>query len=222
MARSAVLALAVGAVVSGCSPDFRDGVGPVVPVPNVEGSVMRSGSAASGLDVSLRDSSGVETAKTVTSASGSYGFGDVAPGGWEVKVSGSMPGDFDSVTRDFALASPSVTLTSVDVSARGAAASDPANGASLPVPSAAQPLTFQWTFPSVAGATAHVQVFDSQGSPVWSSGSLKVGSSAWDGLGNQGTYQGKAAVPGSYTWRLKFSLPDSSQAKTAPWRLDLR
>jgi hypothetical protein len=220
--RDLVLATLTATVLSGCSPDFRDGTGPIVPVPNVEGAVTRSGSAAPGLGVALRDSSGHDMAKTVTNASGDYGFGNVTSGTWQVKVSGGEPGDYDSVTRDFQLTSPSLTLPVLDVSANGAGATSPADGVTQPVPTPVQPLVFQFNFPSApSNATAHVQVFDSAGSPVWYSGSLKIGESAWNGLGNQGGYQGRAATPGAYTWRLKFELPDSSEARTTPRGLTL-
>jgi len=220
--RDLALAIGVTAVLSGCSPDFRDGTGPIVPVPNVEGAVTRSGSVAPGLLVSLRDSTSQDVAKTVTNASGNYGFGNVASGAWEVKVSGRDPGDYDSVTRAFQLVSPSLTLPMLDVSAHGAGPTNPADGAAHAVPTPVQPLVFQFNFPSAPpGVIAHAQVFDSGGKAVWFSGALKIGESAWNGLGNQGGYQGTVATPGSYTWRLKFDLPDSSAAKTAPRGLTL-
>jgi hypothetical protein len=214
--RDLVLATLVAAVVSGCSPDFRDGTGPIVPIPNVEGTVTRSGSAAPGVGVALRDSTGHDMAKTVTDASGNYGFGNVTSGLWQVKVSGREPEDYDSVTRNFQLLSPSLTLPMLDVSAHGAGATNPAAGATEPVPTPLHPVLFQFNFPSAPpGVTARAQVFDSAGKPVWYSGSLKLGESAWNGLGNQGDYQGRVATPGNYTWRLKFDLPDSSEARTA-------
>lgn len=33
-------------LIAGCSGDFRDGVGPRVPIPNVEGDVLRQGVGA--------------------------------------------------------------------------------------------------------------------------------------------------------------------------------
>jgi len=222
MKRDLVFAAVLAATVSACSPNFKDGTGPIVPIPNVEGAVTRSGSAAPGLEVALRDTSGQNVAKTVTNTAGDYGFGGVTSGAWEVKVSGRMADDYDSVTRDFQLVSPSLSLPVLDVSAYGAGATDPADGAAQPVPSPVQPVVFQWNFPSAApGVPAPAQVFDSAGNPVWYSGSLAIGESSWNGLGNQGSYQGRAATPGSYSWRLKFDLPDSSVAKTAPRRLTL-
>ena len=206
---------------SGCSPNIQDGVGPRVPIPNVDGSVLRSGAPAAGLKVALRDSSGVEVAGTVTTLSGYYGFGDVALGTWEVKVSGVSAGDFDSVARDFDLMDSTFSLRALDIHAYGAALLAPTDGASQPVPSPVQPVTFRWNLPSLPGVAARAQVLDSGGSAVWYSGGLQTSEVGWNGLGNQGRYQGVVVPPGSYNWRVKFDLPDSSQAKTSTRRLVL-
>ena len=204
-----------------CSPDVQELAGPRVPVPNVTGEAIRASAPAGGVGVDLRTNQGVEVASTKTDASGRFGFVDVAQGVWEIKLSGRAPGDFESVTRAFRLESGSLTIAAMNIYAFGAAAAEPEDGASLPAPNPTQPLIFRWTLPAVPGARARVQVFEGTGSAVWVSSWRESQEASWDGLGNQGVYQGTPAAPGSYTWRVKFELPDSCEARAPSRRLVL-
>ena len=221
--RVASFALPLAALFVGCSVDVQDGVGPRVRVPNVQGVVLRTTSPAQGLEVDLRTDAGQEVATTTTRRSGSFGFADVTPGTWEIKVSAGGPGDFESVTRGFQLGpDPApLSLPPVDVHAYGASAIEPVDGASVTAPSFIEPLIFRWTRPDMPGVTAHVQLYDAAGSPVWFSSALQTDQVPWNGLGNQGTYQGQPVGPGQYTWRVKFILPDSSEGRTGSRRLAL-
>jgi len=196
--------------------NVQDGAGPHVPVPNVLGMVERAASPAAAIDVELRTSAGQPVSSTTTTRSGSYGFDVTSSGSWEVKISAGQNGDFDAVTHPIQFQDPGpLSVPPIDIFAHGAAALGPASGASVPVPSATQPLTFRWTLPAISGARARVQLFDLQGVAVWSSSWLSAGEVAWDGVGNQGSSTGVPAPAGSYAWRIKFSLPDSSEARIA-------
>jgi hypothetical protein len=211
--RIIVLALACAS----CAPDFKDGLGPRVPIANVDGTVTRQGAPVARLSVDLRDvvyHSVIDSTKT--SASGVYGFADVATGRWEIKVSGKGTGDFDSVSREFDLSDSAAgtQLKPFDVFAYGAALLEPTSGANVPVPSLTAPLRFSWNAPSMTTLTARVQVFDSLGADVWFSPQTAGAEIIWNGLGNQGPYLGQIVSPALYSWRVKFLFPDSTEART--------
>ncbi len=221
--KGTALTLMLAVLLPGCGVDVQDGVGPRVPVPNVQGVAVRATSPAQGLHVDLRTDAGQEVATTTTTRWGSFGFADVGPGAWEIKVAGGGPGDFESVTRGFQLGpDPApLSLPPVDVLAYGAAAVEPADGATLTAPSLIEPLVFRWTRPDLPGVTARVQLYDAAGSPVWFSSALQADQVPWNGLGNQGDYQGQPVSPGQYTWRVKFVLPDAAEGRIASRRLSL-
>jgi len=206
----------------GCGVDVQDGAGPRVPIPNVLGLVRRASAPASGLQVELRTDGGQEVASTATDPSGGYGFDVPTSGAWEIKVSSGRPDDFDSITRGFQFQDPGpLSLPAVDVYAYGAAVLEPAPDTSVATPSPSQPLIFRWIRPALAGVAARVQLFDSAGAAVWYSSSLAADQVAWNGIGNQGGYQGQAVTAGQYSWRVKFVLPDTSQARSATRKLSL-
>lgn len=217
--------LALVLVFAGCSGDFHDGVGPRVPIPNVEGIVTREDAPAPSLRVEVR---GIEThvalASGRTGPSGAFGL-EVSPlGRWEIKVSGKELGDFDSETRIFELSDSvrSVHLPPFDISARGAALAEPPQDAQVPIPTLSEPLQFQWTPPSTAILTARVQLYDSLGADAFISVQTTESQIIWNGIGNQSQYQGKPIPPGRYVWRVKFLYPDSTEARTMSHRLTLQ
>jgi len=218
---AAFAALTVTALVlTGCSPDMKDGLGPRVPVPNISGRAERDGASASALDVSVRDPAGntVESAKT--DANGSYALA-APPGTWEVKLKGKLTGDFDSVTRNLVIAGSSdrVALGPMDIFAYGAGLSAPSDASILARPAQATPATFRWGTPARIFTTARAQLFDSAGAAVWYSPKSADSSATWNGTENQGSASGSPAPAGAYTWRVKFEFPDSSAARTATWRV---
>ena len=200
----------------GCSPDVKDGVGPRVPIPNVSGRVERDGVAASAVDVSVRDPNDDSTiANAKTDADGSYVV--AAPAGiWEVKVKGRIPGDFASVTRGFVVlsAGQQVSMDSLDIFAYQAALVAPVDAATLGLPTASDPVTFQWSPSRHAILSARAQLYNASGEAVWYSAKSSDSSAVWDGLGNQGAYTGVGLPAATYTWRVKFDLPDSIEART--------
>lgn len=201
---------------AGCSPDVKDGLGPRVPVPNVSGRVERDGVAAAAVDVSVRnpiDDSTIADAKT--DANGSYVV--AAPAGvWEVKVKGRITGDFASVTRGFVVpsAGQQVSMDSLDIFAYQAALIAPADAATLVLPTPSDPVTFRWSPPRHAIISARTQLYDGSGEAVWFSAKSSDSSAVWDGTGNQGAFTGVDLPAATYTWRVKFDLPDSSEART--------
>jgi len=173
------------------------------------------------LEVDLRTEAGQQVATTTTGRAGGFGFADVTPGTWEVKVSGLRTGDFESAVRTILVDGETMTIPRVDIYGYGAAALEPGDGATLKAPNPTRPVVFRWVLPDIAGAAARVRLHDSAGNAVWFSQSFQGDSLPWNGLGNQGRYQGTLAPPGSYTWRVKFELPDSSEARVATRRLVL-
>ena len=207
----------------GCGIDLKDGAGPRVPIPNLMGSVRRAGSAAAGLRLELRTIEGQVVASTVTTSAGSFGFQVPASGAWEVKVSSERAGDFAAITHPLQYQEPGTeVIAPLDVFAYGAELLEPAADGTAPVPSLLQPLMFQWTLPSLSGVTARVQCFAPTGTLVWNSTWLDADHVAWNGVANQGDSAGHIVAAGTYTWRMKFSLPDSSEGRTATRTLTLR
>ena len=208
----------------GCSPDLKDGLGPRVPVPNVTGRVERDGVAASGIDVSVRDPRDDSTiADAKTDADGSYVV--VAPAGvWEVKAKGKILGDFASVTRGFIVTNvgQQVSMDSLDIFAYEAALVAPSDAATLGLPTGPDPVTFRWSPPRHAILSARAQLYNASGEAVWFSAKSSDSSAVWDGVGNQGSFTGSGLPEGAYTWRVKFDLPDSSEARTPSWRLSFQ
>ena len=91
-------------VAAGCNPDVQDGAGPVVPIPNVGGMVVRGVDGADDLEVDLRTAdTATVVASTETDGGGSYWFVEVAAGEWEIKVSSDESEDFSAVSREFSM-----------------------------------------------------------------------------------------------------------------------
>ena len=215
-----LVALALGS----CSPDFHDDLGPRVPIPNVSGEAERDGAAAPQLDVSVRDPlDGHSVASTRTNGDGRYAI--VAPSGtWEIKIKGALAGDFESVTRGFAVdgSGEIVAMEPLDIDAYGAAPEEPPDGETLALPDSADSVTFRWRSPSRSFSTGRAQLFDSTGAAVWYSPKGLAVSATWDGKGNQAPFAGTALPPATYTWRVKFDFADSSQARTRSSRVTFR
>ena len=202
--------------VMGCEVDVHDGLGPREPDPNVIGVVLRAGDPAKGLEVDLRTTpDATTTAVSVTDGAGQYCFADVAPGYWEVKVSGNEAEDFHSVSQEFTLAESNAKafLAELDVSAAGGHLLAPPEGASHPVPTIFAPLTFTWALPEREIIWARVQIYDQGGDAVWFSDKESASDALWIGRGSEGAYDGTAVPAGHYTWRVKLVMADSSEAR---------
>jgi hypothetical protein len=214
----------VACLAGGCAVDVKDGVGPRVPVPDVEGTVSRAGSPAVRLDVELADVARDTTLyETRSNRYGFFGFSGVYSGLWEVRVESDVPGDFASVSRQFYRADGdgNFQIRAFDVFAHGASLVAPPAEAQVAVPTPFQPLDFHWSPPNIAGAVAQVQLYDQARQDVWKSGPTQADSVRWYGYGTEGYYQGVPVGPGLYEWRVKFEFPDTSEARTERRRLRL-
>ena len=210
---SITLPACLAAALTGCSPDVHDGVGPLVPVPNVTGTVLRDGRPIAGLRVALRPpDSGTSFGATTTDAGGRFWL--YAPDGiWEVRASGVLDGDFSSVTREVLADSEQVALAPFELSTQGASLEAPVAGAAVSPPTPGSPLLFEWRGPSRAVQSARVQLYTESNVPVWSSPETQDTSMVWNGLGTEGGYQGHLVPAGKYAWRVKFQFPDSSEGR---------
>ena len=201
----------------GCNVDVRDGLGPRVPQPDVEGTVLRGSSPAIRVDVELHDvAGGIKVFDTRSNQYGSFAFAGVEGGLWEVRAESDLPGDFATVSREFFRTDGDgrVRLRDLDIFAHGASLVAPAPGAVVTPPTPFDPLDFHWTSPDVAGAVAQVRLEDATGQDVWRSSPGLVDSVRWYGYGSEGSYQGVPVGPGVYQWRVKFEFPDTTEART--------
>ena len=226
--RAAAVRLTLGVLVvlaGGCAVDVRDGLGPRVPEPDIEGMVLRGSSPAIRLDVELHDVvRGIKVFDSRSNLYGAFAFAGVRGGLWEVRAEGELPGDFAAVTRQFFRADGDgrVRLRDLDISAHGAGLVAPAPGAVVAPPTPFDPLDFHWTPPDIAGTAAQVQLEDAAGQNVWRSSLGTVHTVRWYGYGTEGQYQGVPVGPGLYEWRVKFDFPDTTEARTErrPLRLE--
>jgi hypothetical protein len=205
-ARAAIVVLLVCCAVA-CAPDLHETVGPLVPLPNVTGRVLRDGEPIVNIKVRIEDSVADSTfADTYTDDTGGFAFAQIGPGAWDLRVDSREPGDFAQVSYPFVFFSDDTVLTApdLDVSASAFDVGQPADGASLPVPSLFDPVTFEWTWDSVESVTFQVRVYDAKGTPFWFSVKTYGTQLIWNGLGNMGDYEGRPAETGAYRWRLQL------------------
>jgi len=201
---------------TGCNPDVQNGVGPIVPVPDVGGLVLRAGDGADDLEVDLRTAAtSTVVSTTSTDGGGSYWFVEVSAGEWEVKVSSDESEDFSAVSREFSMATDDVQIMvqPMDIARHGADLLLPADGDTLSTPNPFVWLEFSWRLPETGIDWARVQVYDRDGTGVWFSDKEAVELETWNGLGNQGDYDGQRVTAGSYRWRVKFGFPDGMEAR---------
>jgi hypothetical protein len=211
--------------VSGCGVDVRDGIGPRVPVPNVEGSVLRNSQPANNLGIDLRAAeNALDFDSTSSNADGVFTFCEVPSGLWELKMSGEESNDIDSIRLEFHFSDSTglISLPPVDIHAFGAHALEPADSATASAPNPFNTLNFAWSHPERDLQWARVQLSDEDGDPVWYSAKEMVEAVAWNGLGNKGAYDGALISAGSFSWRVKFSFSDSVEARTEPRMLVLQ
>ena len=207
--QSRVVAVAVLAAVSlSCSPDLHEAAGPIIPIPNVIGTVLRADIPAFDKKVKLIDA---QTDSTIgedrTDENGQYAFAEVASGEWTIKASSQDPADYATVTYDFTksanddrLEVPHLALATDSLSAL-----TPSAGDTIAVPSLAAPLTFTWHPPATAGIDVQVRVYNEGGDAVWYGSKSTTGSVRWNGIANQGSAIGRPIGGGPYEWRLRVN-----------------
>jgi len=191
---------------AGCSPDLHETVGPLVPLPNVYGAIVRDGVPVHDIKVKLEDVKADTTyGDDRTDLDGRFTFSEVGPGTWGVRVDSEEAGDFPRVTFEFAFATPDTVLEvpDLDVSARALALEAPQAGGSLPVPDLFHPVSFQWSWDSEADAQFQIRLYLEAGSAFWFSQKVRQTRILWNGLANMPGFEGKAAEPGAYIWRLR-------------------
>ena len=212
-----VLTLLLGLGSLACNPAVKDGLGPIIPLPDVIGSILRAGVPAADLSVEIRDELGNTLFGTRTDATGDYGLADVPSGVYEIKVSGKLESDFDSVSRPLILGEGPrpFRIDDLDIHAHGATAVAPVAGDELGRPSPHQPVLFGWEMPALAVNWARVDIYDESGAAFWSSDKLPVTETSWNGLGSEGVFRSRLAVGDSYSWRVKLELADGSEARLA-------
>lgn len=217
-----VLLGGIGLISLGCEVDVHDGIGPREPNPNVTGRVLRDGDPAEGLEVDLRTApDAINVADGVTDDEGRFAFADVAPGRWEIKVSGDESEDFDSVSQEFTLddLAAKTILPALDVSAHGARLLAPEEDAALAIPTIFLPVVFSWTPPERDVIWSRVQVYDEADEAVWFSTKEAANEVMWIGRGSEGSYEGLAIAAGRYSWRVKIAFSDSSEARFDRWEI---
>lgn len=205
----AVLVLILG----GCSPDLQETAGPIVPYPNLRGTVVRDSTPVFDRKVKLAVGDTDSTfAEDRTDRDGNYAFSEIAEGLWTIKVSSSDPGDYASISCSFILATTDeeTVIPPIDLSVRGLIVDAPQDGAALPLPGFSSPLEFRWTPPAGEGWEAQVRVYDAQGASVWYSVKDDVDHVLWNGIGNQGSAQNRPVEAGSYQWRIRIEYDGSA------------
>lgn len=212
-------------LLEGCAVDVQDGVGPRVPLPDVEGTVLRASTPASDVDVELHNvATDTKMFDTESDLHGVFRFYAVPGGLWEVRVESDRPGDFASRSRQFYRADGDIKLVvpPFDIFAHGAGLEAPIAGAIVVAPTPFTPLDFYWESPPDSGVLARVQIYDDADQDVWRSSWVAADSVRWHGYGTEGSYQGVPVGPGQYEWRVRFQFPDTTEARTEriPLRLE--
>jgi len=211
--------LALGATILACSPDLHENVGPRVPVPNVEGRVLRAGRPAGGVDIELEDvQTGAVGAETSTGADGRYAFTEVAAGVWQVGAESDDPEDYEQVTCEFRFDSPDTNaiLPDLDVSMNGLERIAPEDSLVGAPPSPFSPLTFEWHpgEQSDSGARYRIRLYSASGEGIWFSEKAADTRVDWNGIVNEGDGAGRRVQPGEYRWRLRVYGEDGIEYST--------
>jgi hypothetical protein len=197
-----LLACALGLLVA-CTSDLQEAVGPTVPFPDVSGRILRDGTPVAGIEVEIEDTVPDTTYEDEdTDANGRYAFTDIGPGEWSVRVDSEDPGDFERATYDFRFVTDDTTLVvpDIDISRRGLALEQPADGEAVPAPSPFAPMSFSWSWPPDDGSIFEVRVRFTNGSTFWTSSETAETTVDWNGLGNDG----QPIESGDYEWQIRL------------------
>jgi hypothetical protein len=196
----------------GCSPDLHEVVGPLVPVPNVTGQVLRDAIPVADIKVKLEVTDTDSTVADVrTDARGRFAFAEVGTGRWTVRADSRDPSDFAKVTYGFVFLAPdtSLEIPPLEITLDGLEALVPEDDAILPVPSFTSPVRFEWRRPEDPTAAVQVRIFGTTGEAFWYSERIFDEFAVWNGFGNRGEFIGKRAESGTYRWRLRVERSGS-------------
>ena len=219
-AAGAALALTL-LLFGGCSPDLQENLGPLVPVPNVTGTVLRAGSPVADRKVKLIETASDSTWDSArTDALGYYAFSAVGAGDWTVDVSSSDSLDFASVTSRFVFATEdtSASIPALDLSLHGLKMKKPDTAAPVPRPTFLSPVEFEWELPDLPNVTVQIRLYTDAYEPVWFSEKLTTGAVAWNGLCNQGDFRGRPVAAGSYLYRLRVEPDEGAEEMTTSFQ----
>jgi hypothetical protein len=207
---------------AGCAPDLHETAGPIVPIPNLTGAILRTGAPAPDRKVRLIDTPTDSTvAEDRTDPDGRYAFVEVPQGSWTIKVTSQDSTDFASVTYSFSKQTDdeSIILPPLELHPDGLQPESPAPVDTLTVPSLGAPLEFHWTLPRDPDATVQVRLLLENGPAVWYSIKTRDEVVRWNGIGNQGTADGHPVAPGRYVWRLREENGDTGIESTTTDRV---
>ncbi len=206
---------------TGCTADIKETVGPLIPVPNLTGSVTRDSLPIEDIKVKLVQTSTDSLFDSDrTDPTGRFGFNEVGAGDWTLKVKSSDPADFAGVEIDFVFASAETTFDTppLELSLAGFGVSAPENGDTLSTPGFSSPLGFTWTIPEGSTETAQIRFYAETGEPIWYSDPIAGESLLWNGLGNRGEYVGQFVTAGTYRWRVRVESNDTPIQSTTEYR----
>ena len=103
-------------LVTACTPDLHETAGPIVPVPNLTGQIVRGGLPVSNHKVKLEVPDADSTvAEDRTDAGGRYEFTAVPAGTWLLKATSTDSGDFASVSCEVVIGSDQEPLEAPDL-----------------------------------------------------------------------------------------------------------
>ncbi|MBD3162199.1 MAG: hypothetical protein GF346_07780 [Candidatus Eisenbacteria bacterium] len=190
-----------------CSRDLHEWTGPLVPLPNLTGRVLRAGEPVVDEKVELLETS-TDTLITDdrTDGEGSYRFAEVGAGDWTVEVDSDDPRDFDKAAYEIRFTSDDtiLALPDMDLALGGVEAREPEPDASVALPRFSVPLRFVWSPPDDRSRTIQVRLYADSGEPVWYSPELQGETELlWNGIGNRGDASGRPVAPGTFRWRLR-------------------
>ena len=210
---------AVILLAAGCSRDFHEWAGPLVPVPNLTGRILRAGEPVPGEKVKLLATDGDSAvAEDRTDEGGWFGFTGVGAGAWTVEVDPDDPGDFDKAAYELRFASDDtvLVLSDIDLALAGAGAVEPEPGATIETPRLSRPVRFVWTAPEDPARTVQVRFYSDAGEPVWYSPDLEGSTEIlWNGIRNRGEAIGRPVSAGAYQWRLRVVDGNGLKLSTA-------
>ena len=215
------LLLAGCLVLIGCTADLQEAAGPIVPIPNVTGLVVRGGNPVDNVKVKLlQTSTDSLIASDRTDPYGQFGFSEVGPGDWTLEVKSTAPEDFARVQIDFVFASAETTYETpaLDLSLAGFEVVQPADSETVATPGFSSPLEFRWSLPAGSHQKVQVRLYDEAGASVWYSEKIRDEQVRWNGLGNRGEHVGQFVSPGTYRWKLRVETDESSLESTTQYR----
>lgn len=190
---------------SACAPDLHETVGPLVPIPNITGTVLRDGDPIADIKVKLeRASDDSLWAEDRTDAAGRFAILLPDTGTFVIRVDGQGSADFDKTTYEFHQATPEAVFDSpaLDIDTRGFAIKEPDAGRTEALPSLFEPLQIRWDRSDSIGGRAQVRFYAQNGDAIWFSLRTEDPEVAWNGLMNQGSFRNRFVQPGTYRWRM--------------------